>query len=357
MAKKTSFAFQNFLLRWYDAHRRDLPWRRTQDAYLIWVSEIMLQQTQVKTVIPYFERFVAQFPSIKHLAQAQEEEVLARWAGLGYYRRAKLLHQAAQKVVRDLSGRLPQTVPELKTLPGIGEYTAGAIASIAFDQVAPLVDGNVIRVYARLFAIHGHAKDPKLQRQMWDLAAQQLSQTRPGDFNQALMELGATLCRVRLPSCERCPVQKYCQAYQKGNPEAFPETPPQTKIISLYRAVAVCERKGAILLVKKKQPRWFQGMWELPHEYFEPSQRPQEILADYLKSDFGLRMKQNQELPTTRHGITHHRIVTQAWRTEITGQPRLAKYYQVARFFPKNQIMDLALASFDRKVLRAGQLI
>lgn len=351
---KKTIKFQPLLLNWYDKHRRDLPWRRTQEAYKIWISEIMLQQTQVKTVIPYYERFLTRFPTVDALARAEEEDVLAHWAGLGYYRRAKLLHRGAQKVVHDFGGRLPQTPAELKTLPGIGDYTAGAIASIAFDQAAPLVDGNVIRVYSRLFAIHGHAKDTKLQKEIWKIAAQHLSQKRPGDFNQALMELGATLCRVRLPSCERCPVQKFCLAYANGEPESFPETPPQTKTVSLYRAAAVCQKNGEILLVKKKQPRWFQGMWELPHEYFEPSERPQEILADYLKSDFGLNMEPSTELPTTRHGITHHRIITQAWQTKVSGRQKLAKHYETAEFFPKNQLQTMALASFDRKVLQAG---
>src|SRR5262247_3274442 len=186
--------FQKNLLRWYCKNKRDLPWRRTKDPYAIWVSEIMLQQTTVATVIDYYHRFLKRFPDIHSLATAREEDVLALWSGLGYYSRARNLHQAALKIVQDHRGRFPQDPDAIRSLPGIGPYTLGAVASIAFDLPLPLVDGNVIRVYSRLLALKGSPKDTKFQKKIWKLAELLLSRRSPGDFNQALMELGATVC-------------------------------------------------------------------------------------------------------------------------------------------------------------------
>ena len=210
------------LLAWYDAEKRAMPWRLSTDPYRVWVSEIMLQQTTVSTVIPYYGRFLKRFPDVAALAGADEDEVLRLWAGLGYYSRARNLHRAAQAVVSEHGGRLPGTLAGLRSLPGVGRYTAAAVASIAFGLPAELVDGNVIRVYARLFALRGDPKSPALQAKVWALAAEHLDHRRPGDWNQALMELGATVCSPVGPECGRCPLAEDCLARRRGLQDSIP---------------------------------------------------------------------------------------------------------------------------------------
>jgi A/G-specific adenine glycosylase len=344
--------FRNKLVKWYGQNKRDLPWRRTQDPYAIWVSEIMLQQTQVATVIPYYEKFLRRFPTVQKLAQAGEEAVLAQWSGLGYYRRAKFLHRGARYVTKDLKGKIPQAPEELKKIPGIGDYTAGAIASIAFDRPVPLVDGNVIRVLSRLFALKGHARDPRLQKNIWVLARGLVPKRSAGDFNQALMELGATLCRTSLPSCERCPLFTLCAAGQTGRAEDFPEPAPQKKTRQLHRVAAICQKDAHILLVKRKKPRWFEGMWELPHEYCDDPKEGQRTLTDFLLETLGLRLKDPRPVPTTHHQITHHRITTQAWSGRVSGPPSPSQLFDSIKFFSISQWRGLALPNLDRKVLQ-----
>ncbi len=344
------------LLLWYRKHRRDLPWRKTRDPYAIWVSEVMLQQTQVATVIPYYENFLRRFPTLRHLAEAPEEQVLAAWAGLGYYRRARLLQAGAQQVLQRWEGKIPESRELLKSLPGIGDYTAGALASIAFGHPEPLVDGNVLRVFARLFALRGHPKSPVLFQEVWRRAQDLVPDTAPGDFNQALMELGATVCRPRVPACERCPVQGNCEAWRQGMPDSYPETPPLPKQVRLDRVVAVVQRGEAILLVKRKNPRWFQGMWELPHSYCDPGAADPGLLEDFLGEALGLGLVEMRALPPTRHGITHHRITSYAWQGQVRGKFRLGLGFEAMSFFPLSEVSHLALAAFDRKVLAAGGL-
>ena len=199
-------SLQQELLRWYDRSARDLPWRRTRDPYAVWVSEIMLQQTRVETVIPYYERFLARFPSARVLAEADEDAVLSHWSGLGYYRRARLLHSGVQEVVARYGGEVPEDADARRRLPGVGRYTAGAIGSIAFDKAEPVVDGNVTRVLARLFRIDTPVGSATTTKRLWREAAELVPEQRPGDFNQALMELGATLCTPKKPLCDACPV-------------------------------------------------------------------------------------------------------------------------------------------------------
>jgi len=210
------------LLRWYDGQARDLPWRRTRDPYAIWVSEVMLQQTQVSVVLPYWRTFLARFPDVAALARSDLDEVLAAWRGLGYYARARNLHRAAQAVVERHAGRLPDDVEALRALPGFGRYTVGAVASIAFGRSVPLVDGNVARVLARLFGVEGSAGDAVREKQLWALAETLVEGERPGDWNQALMELGATVCRPEQPTCLLCPLRSCCVALASGRVGGIP---------------------------------------------------------------------------------------------------------------------------------------
>ena len=217
---------QQSLLKWYDAHQRDLPWRNTTDPYPVWISEVMLQQTQVQTVIPYYLKFLEYFPSIAALAEADTDALLRLWAGLGYYSRARNLQKAARIIVDQFGGRFPQNYSDVLALPGIGRYTAAAIVSIAFGQQYAVLDGNVSRVLARLFRISGDLKSSAVQNRLWAVAQQLLPPTRPGDFNQAVMELGATVCSPRQPRCLLCPWTRHCLARQQGLQELLPQKSP-----------------------------------------------------------------------------------------------------------------------------------
>jgi A/G-specific adenine glycosylase len=252
------------LLSWFDRHRRDLPWRRSRDPYAIWISEVMLQQTQVSTVIPYWQRFLERFPTVESLARAELPEVFALWRGLGYYARARNLHRAAKEIVTCHGGSLPPTARELLALPGFGRYTAGAVASIAFGEEAPLVDGNVARVLARAFGVEGAPGDRARERQLWAIAAELVAGPRPGEFNQALMELGATVCRSDNPSCASCPIRDRCAALSADRVRELPSPRVRPAKRPLRMAVGVWRRNGTVLLVRRAERGLFGGLWELP---------------------------------------------------------------------------------------------
>jgi A/G-specific adenine glycosylase len=272
--------FTQRLLAWFDCHKRPMPWRETTDPYAIWISETMLQQTQVATVIPYYHRFLEKFPTLAALAGAELSEVLALWAGLGYYRRAKNLHAAAREVVERFSGVLPQTVEELMTLPGIGRYTAGAVASIAFQKKAPVLDGNVSRVLARILKIQKDIALPAVSKELWSVAGGLLTgkaAVRPGDFNQAMMELGATVCLPQNPRCDECPVCQMCEAANAGVQNELPIKTKKSPTPKIRRIALVIHRNtqksatksrrgagGEVLLMQRPMGGLWEGMWEFP---------------------------------------------------------------------------------------------
>ena len=264
------------LLAHFDAHARDLPWREAADPYAIWISEVMLQQTRVAAATPYYLRWMERFPTVESLAGADLDEVLEIWAGLGYYSRARNLHRAAGQVCRDHGGRIPTTVAELRTLPGVGDYTAGAVASIAFDRVTPAVDGNVRRVLSRLFDLDAAGSATVRQ-----CASELVDPSRPGDFNQALMELGATVCTPRSPRCEACPLAFYCRALTNGTVALRPGTrrAPSVRTVELASFVAVdAERRS--LLIRRPDHGLLAGMWEFPsHEVTAPPDRALESVT------------------------------------------------------------------------------
>lgn len=258
---------RNGLLRWYRKARRDLPWRRTSEPYPVWISETMLQQTRVATAIPYYERFMEELPDVAALARAPVEEVLALWAGLGYYRRARLLKAAAEEVSDRYGGELPSGEEELLALPGIGRYTAGAIRSIAFGIRAPLMDGNVFRVFARFFALPGSWSREGDKRRFWEVAEVLVPEKNAGDFNQALMELGALICTPRAPECGACPMRRRCTAHARREVERFPEARARRRPERIGRSVyVVTDRRGRILLRKRPEEGRMAGMWDLPVE-------------------------------------------------------------------------------------------
>ncbi len=302
------------LLRWYDRTRRELPWRETRDPYAIWVSEVMLQQTQVKTVIPYFQRWLARFPGVRELSRAEEADVLHAWQGLGYYSRARALKRAAELVVERHGGRLPSKSSELTALPGIGPYSAGAIASIAYGERVPVVDGNVIRVLTRVFALRGDPAKAPLKRELWRRAEELVPAARPGDHNQALMELGATVCVPEKPRCAECPLSKQCRGFASGLAARLPELAPRPKPTQVPMAAAVVKRRGRVAVVQlsASAPRW-AGMWLFPAVELaagEPAERGAERA---LFENAGLRATAAQKLGTVRHSVTRYRITLEVY--------------------------------------------
>lgn len=307
------------LVDWYEAERRDLPWRRTRDAYAIWVSEVMLQQTRVEVVIGRWERFLRRFPSLRSLARADPQEVLAEWAGLGYYRRARLLHEAARRVEDEHDGQLPKDYATLLELPGLGAYTAAAVASIAYDEAAPAVDGNVERVLSRLLALRGDPKRGDTARAIRGTARALVREGPPRLVSQGLMELGALVCLPRQPRCELCPWSKACRARRSGRVEDFPKRPAarEPKLVSAYAAVL---RKGERALWRRRPAGGHnEGLWELPttawHEGEADEKEARERLEE-LGRELQGEWRVKQLLATVKHSITHHRVTVCAFAVE-----------------------------------------
>lgn len=263
-ASRRRSALRPALLAWFDAHQRDLPWRRTRDPYAIWVSEVMLQQTQVDRVVGYFHRFLKRFPTIEALASASLDDVLSQWSGLGYYSRARNLHRAAKELLERHEGRIPASVEALAALPGFGRYTSAAVASIAFGVQAPLVDGNVARVFSRLFIVEGRNGDRARDHVLWGLADVLIAGPRPGDFNQSLMELGATTCLPSTPQCTRCPVAAHCAALALGRTHELPAPKRAAPRKRLELVVAIAQHRSRVLLARRDDGGLFGGLWELP---------------------------------------------------------------------------------------------
>ena len=303
------------VLRWYLASRRDLPWRRTRDPYAIWVSEIMLQQTRVETVVPYYERFLARFPTVHDLARGSERDVLARWSGLGYYRRARHLRAAAILLVREHGGALPREREALRALPGIGAYTAAAIASVAFDVSAAAVDGNVIRVLARIEGLRGRRNDAALRRDATRMAEALADGPRPGDWTQALMELGATICTPRAPGCGVCPAARFCSARAGGDPTRYPEPARAATARAERRVLLLVRRRERVLLIPDANPG--RAAWTLPEATLAPgSVTPSEIRTAIRSAAraHGLDPRPLRgPLTSFRHRTFSHDLVFEVW--------------------------------------------
>ncbi len=309
---------QERLLKWYDEHQRDLPWRNVTDPYPVWISEVMLQQTQVQTVIPYYLKFLEHFPSIAVLAQADTDALLRLWAGLGYYSRARNLQKSAQIIVKQFGGRFPQDYTDVLALPGIGRYTAAAIVSIAFGQTYAVLDGNVSRVLARLLSISGDPKSSAVQNRLWEVAQELLPAKRPGDFNQAVMELGATVCSPRQPRCLLCPWTRQCLARQRGLQELLPEKARQEKSRRLLRAAVVICHRGRFLIVRRAGQRLLEGFWEFPSAELRHKGGAAKRVTRLAAETFGFRVESVEPLITVKHSITTRRIELQVFRAKLT---------------------------------------
>jgi A/G-specific adenine glycosylase len=345
--------FQTDLLAWYDQNAADLPWRADQDAYRVWLSEIMLQQTQVETVKPYFARFLAAYPSVHDLAAAPLDDVLKLWEGLGYYSRARNLHRAAQTIAREHDGVFPQTVDDLLRLPGIGRYTAGAIASIAFGVAAPVLDGNVIRVFARLTDLDADVTQPAIKEQLWSQAAQWLDTARPGDYNQALMELGRVVCRPRSPACGDCPIRAHCLAYARGTQNQRPVKASKAPTPHYdVTAGLIWNDAGQILIAQRPLEGLLGGLWEFPGGKVEAGETLPQCLQRELREELAIEVEVGELFCVVHHAFTHFRITLHSFSCRHTaGEPQALGVHAWAWVTPA----ELARYSFgkaDREVIK-----
>jgi A/G-specific adenine glycosylase len=357
--------FRTELLNWFATYQRDLPWRRDNDPYRIWISEIMLQQTRVAAVIPYFEKFCARFPNVRALAEAEESEVLRMWSGLGYYSRARNLQAAAQQIVREHGGTFPATEQHIRALRGIGKYTTNAILSIAFGKKHAVVEGNVARVIARLEALRGDLREGARWQSLQRTADRLLSLGAPGNWNQAMMELGATICTPRSPQCLLCPVANFCRARKLGLQDVIPEKRKQraTVDVLLAAAVLVDQRNRCILLpppensLEKAQandiPALVSKMWHFPTT--PVSEDPASDLRKYLKNVLGAKGLPLRfvALPKIRHAVTYRAISLLPFRVEFKKLPRVTG----AKMIPLKDFSSLPVSNLTRKVARAALVV
>ncbi len=361
MTKRNAPASQSIpsaLLSWYGKVKRDLPWRRTRDPYAIWVSEVMLQQTRVETVIPYYERFLHAFPTLAALAEADESAVLVHWSGLGYYRRARLLHHGARAAA---SGGLPRTAEELENVPGIGRYTAAAIASIAHGQAAPLVDGNVSRVLARLFAIKAAVDRGPGKKRVWalatDLVSSHAARRDPGAFNQALMELGATVCTPRHPKCATCPVSAACEAQIQGLQSTLPVVTQKTPPRAWPRVALVAVAGDRVLLARRARSALMSGLWEPP--MIDRGDESPVVLAERVADALGMVVTHARETRQVVHVLTHRRMsvtVVRADADEVRparASPQLDTYDAFAMANPRER-QKLPTSTLTNKLIAAS---
>jgi A/G-specific adenine glycosylase len=309
MSQINKAKIHRLLLSWFGRAARDLPFRRTKDPYRIWLSEMMLQQTQVKTVIPYYERFLRKLPTIQALANAKLDTVLKLWQGLGYYTRAKNLHKAAKIIVERDNGQFPQEFEAILALPGIGRYTAGAIGSIAFGLRKPVLDGNVIRVLCRWYAIEENTTDAKTREKLWHIAEELLPAKNCGGWNQAMMELGAEICTPKNPQCAKCPVRRFCAAFERGLQDVLPRRKKQKKIPHYTVVVAfIVDAKGRLLIDKRRAEGFLGGLWELPGGKRQKNETFRDAVAREVLEETGLGVKVLKKLCVVKHVYSHFAV-------------------------------------------------
>lgn len=349
--KRKYAALRRRLLAWFAREARDLPWRRTHDPYRIWLSEIMLQQTRVEAVIPYYERFLAAFPTVQDLAAASEDRVLKAWEGLGYYSRARNLQRAAWMIVRDRGGRMPQTADEWRDLPGVGPYTAGAIASIAGDLPEPAVDGNVLRVLSRIFAIAESIDEPATRERIWSIAADLLPRKQAGAFNQALMDLGARICIPRKPRCMVCPVAGQCDAFARGTQDELPIRKAKKTIPHYDIVVAVIRRRGRYLLGKRPPGGLLGGLWEFPGGKIEPGETHEQALVREVQEETGLEVRAGERIATVEHAYSHFAVTLHVYACEVVGGRAEARYHSELKWVGPRELDQYAFPAANRRFL------
>jgi A/G-specific adenine glycosylase len=353
-----SKAIAQALLSWYARHARQLPWRvppaesalRRPDSYAVWVSEVMLQQTQVDTVIPYFQRWMVKFPDVASLAAASEQEVLSAWEGLGYYSRARNLHKAARQVASQHGGQLPAEVSALRALPGIGRYTAGAIASIAFGLDEPALDGNIRRVFARLYDLRQPARSPQGEKLLWEWVRQNLPAGKGGDYHQALMDLGATLCTPRSPTCLLCPLQSACEAYALGVQEQRPVELPRRVVPHVTVTAAVLVRAGLVLIARRPADGLLGGLWEFPGGKQQAGEDLPACLRRELQEELGVSVSVGEPLGVYRHAYTHFRVTLHAFLCNLDSGELQALAHSELRWTAPSDLPSFPMGKIDRQI-------
>lgn len=340
----TKKRIQTKLLQWFQKNKRDLPWRKTLDPYAIWISEIMLQQTQVNTVIPYYNHFLKTFPTIRYLAKANLSKVLKVWEGLGYYSRARNLHQASRIIANHLKGKIPKTPKDLLSLPGIGRYTAGAVLSIAYNKEAPILDGNVKRVLSRLFVVSGHPK--KTEEILWPLSESLIPKGSPGAFNQALMDLGSMTCTPKNPNCLGCPLKNLCQGYLSGKPESYPLRSVKKKVPHIEAIAAVIQKNGKVLLRQRPPKGLLGGLWEFPNWKIEEERRSmlRLRLRNYIKKEMGMNVKVKEPMGIFQQTFSHFELTLHVFKCDAIDGSRKGKW------IPIKNLDHLAMSRIHREI-------
>ncbi len=343
--------FSSKILDWYNLHARELPWRGQSDPYAVWVSEIMLQQTRVETVIPYYQRWMRRFPSVVELAAAPQQEILNLWEGLGYYARARNLHQAARIIVAELNGELPHSAQALQQLPGIGRYTAAAIASIAFGAAEAALDGNIRRVLARVFNVAAPAQSTAGERLLWQISSEQLPPEAAGEYNQALMDLGATLCTPTAPDCPNCPVIDLCEAYALGLQEQRPVTKPKAAIPHYTVTAAVIRHNGKVFIAQRPAEGLLGNMWEFPGGKSNPGESLQDCLKREICEELKVDVTIGAPFGTYEHAYTHFRITLHAFECQLSkGQTPVAHEHDDIRWVEPAELDDYPMGKIDRQI-------
>ncbi|MCJ7813129.1 A/G-specific adenine glycosylase [bacterium] len=343
---------QKNILSWYQANKRDMPWRNTKDPYGIWVSEIMLQQTQVSTVIAYYKRFIAEFPTVRHLANAQLDRVMKLWEGLGYYGRARNLHRAAQEIMSRFGGRIPDHEKDLLSLPGIGRYTVGAILSIAFGKGVSVLDGNIIRLLSRIFHVTDSVDHAETKNQLWSLSEQIIPENGIQDFNQGLMELGAIVCKLKNPLCADCPLDKVCEANRLSIQTELPVRSPKKKIPHYDVTAGIIWRKGKFLITLRPPKGLLGGLWEFPGGKQKAGESLKDCLQREIREELNVDIKVDNLLVSVKHAYTHFRITLHVFNCQYVGGKIRLHGCDDYLWITSAELDDFALPGADRKVIK-----
>ncbi len=346
-------SFSETLLTWYQPDSRGMPWRGEKDAYRVWVSEIMLQQTRVDTVRSYYKSWMRQFPDLKSLAGASEQDVLKAWEGLGYYARARNLLKAARLIMEEYGGVFPGNLQEISSLPGVGAYTAAAIASIAFGQDEPAIDGNVRRVLARVKDIRAPLGSPEAEEEIQAAARSLLPSGKAGDFNQAMMDLGSSICIPRKPRCSECPVHQFCAAYKAGTQAQLPVKLPKPVVPTIQVIAAVIHKDGRVLIARRPSSGLLGGMWEFPGGKVELGETDEEALEREILEELGAKVQVGSCLGAYKHAYTHFHVVLRAYDCELLhGEPQPLEASEI-RWVEIKTLENFPMGKLDRMISRA----
>ncbi|PKN98709.1 MAG: A/G-specific adenine glycosylase [Chloroflexi bacterium HGW-Chloroflexi-4] len=342
--------FGRRLISWYAIHARPMPWRSKTDAYSIWVSEIMLQQTQVNTVIPYYESWMRKFPTVQALAAANEHEVLNAWEGLGYYSRARNMLKSARIVIENLQGQFPSSAADLVKLPGIGRYTAAAISSIAFGANEAVLDGNVKRVLSRVFEISEEVNTPEGEKKLWLLAAELLPKGEASAYNQAVMDLGATICTPKSPDCTGCPVNSICSSYKNNSQDNFPVMREKQPVPHINVVAAIIRQNGLVLIARRPSKGLLGGLWEFPGGKLEEGESHAEALVREIREELGCDVIATRKCGDYRHAYTHFKVTLEAWFAEINGDQPSALEASEIRWVKIEDLGNYPMGKIDRSI-------